>query len=189
MRHKRLRHQLNRFTTWRKATLKSLAMSVLLYQSIKTTKARAMAVKPLVEKLITLGKDNTLAAKREAFRILGGHRLVSALFTDIAPRFTKRTGGYTRILSIGKRRGDNAEMVILGLTEIKKKEIKKVKKEKTAHSIETNQPETVSEQPAQEQKQKTQTAIQQEQPPIVKKPSKKFLGGIKNIFRKERGPL
>lgn len=189
MRHKRLKHQLNRFTTWRKATLKSLAISVLLYQSIKTTKARAVAVKPLVEKLITLAKDNTLAAKREAFRILGDHRLVSALFADIAVRFTKRTGGYTRILNLGKRRGDNAEMVILELTEIKKKEIKKVKKEKAAHPIETNQPEAVSEQPEQAHKHKTQTAVQQEQPPIVKKPSKKFFGGIKNIFRKERGPL
>ncbi|MFZ2356287.1 MAG: 50S ribosomal protein L17 [Candidatus Omnitrophota bacterium] len=185
MRHKKLRHQLNRFSTWRKATLKSLAMSVLLHQSIKTTKARAAAVKPLVEKLITLGKDNTLAAKREAYRILGDHRLVSALFAELAPRFTKRIGGYTRILNLGKRRGDNAEMVILELTEIKKREIKKVKKEKAAHVTETNQPETVSE----VQKHKTQTTVQEEQPPIVKKPPKKFLGGLRNIFRKERGPL
>ena len=111
MRHKDKRLQLNRFTSWYKATLASMARSVLIYQSIRTTKTKAMAAKPLVEKLITLAKENTLAAKRRAYAILGDHRLVKVLFNDIGPRFAKRTGGYTRVLSLGNRRGDGAQII------------------------------------------------------------------------------
>lgn len=121
MRHKAKRLQLNRFTSWYKATLASMARSVLIYQSIRTTKKKAMAAKPLVEKLITLAKENTLAAKRRAYAILGDHKLVQALFADIGPRFHKRTGGYTRVIGMGNRRGDGAQLSILELTEIKKK--------------------------------------------------------------------
>ncbi len=126
MRHRKARFQLNRFTSWRKATLISLAKSLFIHQSIKTTKTRASAVKPLVDKLIGLAKENTLAAKRRAYKILGDHKLVSLLFSDMASRFLQRQSGFTRILNLNNRRGDNARMVILELTEIKKKEVKKL---------------------------------------------------------------
>lgn len=179
MRHAKLRHKINRFTSWRKATLLSLARSLLIHQSIRTTKVKAAAVKPLIEKLITLAKENTLAAKRRAYKILNDHKLVSVLFNDIGPRFNQRTGGYIRVLNLGPRRGDNAKLAILELTEIKKKEIRKPKKE----------PLPAKEKPAQEIKPRTETAVKEEKHPEKKKPIKKFLGGIRSIFKKERDAL
>ncbi len=187
MRHRKKRLQFNRFTSWRKATLSSLARSLFIYQSIRTTKVKAFAVKPLVEKLITLAKENTLAAKRRAYKILCDHKLVSMLFNDIGPRFSSRTGGYVRILNLGSRRGDSAKLAILELTEIKKKEIKKPKKE--AKKEEEKKPLPAKEKPAQEIKPRTETAVKEERHPEKKKPLKKFLGGIRNIFKKERDSL
>ncbi len=185
MRHGKKRLQLNRYTSWHKATLKSLARNILIYQSIKTTRAKAFVVKPLVEKLIQLSKDNTLAAKRQAFKILCDHKLVSLLFNEIGLRFKHRTGGYTRILNLGKRRGDDADMVLFELTEIIKKEIKKVKKTEAA------KPEQAEETSVTEVTPKAEEAVKKEKEkrPVSKKPSKKFLGGIRNIFKKERDSL
>jgi large subunit ribosomal protein L17 len=141
-----------------------------------------MAVKPLAEKLISLGKKNSLHARRQAYKILGDHRLVSLLFKDIALRFNNRAGGYTRILGYGRRRGDNAEMVLLELTEIRKKEPKKHKKPKEA-GLE-------KEKPVEEKKTKPETAPGEKgKPPVIKKPDKKFLGGLRNIFKKKSDSL
>jgi len=189
MRHRKARLQLNRFTSWRKATLISLARALIVHQKIKTTSAKAKAVKPFVEKLISLGKKNSLSAKRQAFKILGDHRLVSLLFKDIAVRFGNRAGGYTRILKLGWRRGDNAQLVILALTEIKEKKLRKPKVEAEKKEPEKN-PEILKEgpikgQPAEEKKPKTEIWVK-EKPPITKKPTKKFLGGLRGIFKRER---
>src|SRR3989338_4813995 len=124
MRHGKSRLQLNRFSSWRDATLTSLAKNMLIYESMKTTSRRAKVVRPVVEKLISLTKSDTIAARRRAFSILGDHKLVSLLFKDIGPRF-KTNSGFTRIIGIGKRRGDDADMVIFELTEKKIKEIRK----------------------------------------------------------------
>lgn len=192
MRHSKARLQLNRFTSWRRATLMSLARALFLRQKIKTTMARAKAVKPVVEKLISLGKKNSLSAKRQAYRILGDHRLVSLLFKDIAARFTNRPGGYTRIINLGSRRGDNAQLVILALTEIKEvapKKIKaEVKKEEPRVAPEELKGELPKEEVPQEKKPKPEAATK-EKPPITKKPTKKFLGGLRGIFKKERDSL
>jgi len=176
MRHKKAKLQLNRFTSWRKATLQSLARNVLIQESIVTTQKRARAARPLLEKLITLAGENTLYAKRQAFKILGDHKLVSLLFKDIGPRFAKSTGGYTRALGLGPRRGDNAEMVVFELTQLKKKEPKKHKKEKETKTQETGAAPQAEIRP-------------QGKPPITQKPRKNFLGGLKNIFKKERDAL
>ncbi len=188
MRHAKKRHQFNRYTSWHDATLKSLVRSILIYQSIKTTKSKALAVRPLLEKMVNLSKENTLAAKRRAFDILQDHKLVSLLFNEIGPRFAKRTGGYLRILGWGERRGDSAEMVVLELTEIKKPEIKKPKKEHKEHKKESEKSGAV-EAETQETKPRTETAVKEEKHPEHKRPQKKFLGGIKNIFKKERDSL
>ncbi|MCK9602890.1 MAG: 50S ribosomal protein L17 [Candidatus Omnitrophica bacterium] len=188
MRHAKYRIRLNRFTSWRKATLRSLARNLLIYQSIKTTSLKAKATKTVIDKLISSAKENTLAAKRQAYKILGDHKLVSLLFNDIAGRFKDKTGGFTRIIALGKRRGDNAEIVILELTEIKKKELPKHKKEKetkTQNLEEEKLGAEKSEKSTEEKKAKTEVAVK-EKPPISKKPNKKFLGGLKNIFKKER---
>jgi len=191
MRHAKAKLRLNRFTSWRQATLTSLAKALIIQQRIKTTNAKAEAVKPLIEKLISLGKNNSLFAKRQAYRILGDHKLVSLLFNDIAPRFANRIGGYTRILNFGSRRGDNAQMVILALTEIKEKVPKKPKVEaekKEAGKPEILKGELAKEQPQEEKKPKTEVAVK-EKPPITKKPTKNFLGGLRRIFKKERDSL
>jgi len=191
MRHAKAKLRLNRFTSWRKATLISLAKALLIHQKIKTTHAKAKAAKPLIEKLISLGKNNSLFAKRQAYRILSDHKLVSLLFNDIAPRFGNRIGGYTRILNLSLRRGDNAQLVILALTEIKEKVPKKPKPE--AEKREAGKPEILKEelpkeQPLEEKKPKAEVAVK-EKPPISKKPTKNFLGGLRRIFKRERDSL
>ncbi|MDP2941294.1 MAG: 50S ribosomal protein L17 [Candidatus Omnitrophota bacterium] len=191
MRHGKKRHQLNRFTSWHKATLNSLVKSLLIHQSIRTTLARAKAARPLAEKLINLAKENSLDSRRRAFQILGDHKLVQLLFREIGPRFAGRAGGYIRIIQLLKRRGDNAQVAILELVEIKKKEIKKIKKHKeTAAATETqgSPKKTTEEKPAEVKKEEAPAAVKQK-PPITKKPNKKFLGGLRNIFKKERDSL
>lgn len=155
----------------------SLAKNLFIYQSIKTSLHKAKAAKPLIEKLISLAKQNTLAAKRQVFKLLGDHKLVSYIFSEIGPRFAKIQSGYTRIINLARRRGDNAQIVILELTQIKKKEVKKPKQE------------LAKEKPSEEKKPEAKGVAVKEKPPIAKKPTKKFLGGLRNIFKKERDSL
>ena len=117
MRHGKSGNRLSRNQTLRKATVRDMARAILVEERIFTTKAKAKEGRKLIEKLITLGKKGTLADKRRAFAILCDHRMVSDLFDKTAPRFKNRMGGYTRIIPFGNRRGDNAEMVYLELTE------------------------------------------------------------------------
>lgn len=188
MRHRQAKFALNRFTSWRKATLKSMAASLFLYQRIKTTKAKAKALRPVAEKLISLARQNTLSAKRRAYAALSDHKLVNLLFNDIGPRFNNRIGGYTRILNLGTRRGDNAQMVVLELTEIKKepKRPKKQKEQKISAAEEKRHGS--SEKPSMQEQPKTSTGVK-EMPAKEKKPPRKFFGGFKNIFKKERDSL
>ncbi|MBU1726922.1 MAG: 50S ribosomal protein L17 [Candidatus Omnitrophica bacterium] len=189
MRHAQSRSRLNRFTSWQRATVGSLARNLLIYESIKTTLVRAKAVQPLAEKLISLAKQDTLSAKRRAFAILGDHKLVSRLFKEIGPRFSKRTSGFTRIISLGCRRGDNAKVVIFELLEKKVKETKKPKKVKEVKPEAADQAKEISEErPSQETKSQDSTAVK-EKPPVTQKPTKKFLGGLRGIFKKERDSL
>ena len=190
MRHGKKRLQLSRFTSWHDATIKSLARNIIIHQSIRTSISRAKSVRPLVEKLISLAKANTLSAKRQAFKILGDHKLVSQLFSDIGPLSVKRTGGYTRIITLAKRRGDDAQIVIFELTDKKIKEIKKAKKAKEADlkpkaesSLETHEEKPV------EKKVKESATLVKERQDTAKKPAKKFLGGIRSIFKKQRDSL
>ncbi|MFH0826944.1 MAG: 50S ribosomal protein L17 [Candidatus Omnitrophota bacterium] len=190
MRHRKAKYRLSRSTSWRRATLKSLARNLLIHQSIKTTLHRAKAVRPMVEELISLAKANTLAAKREAFRLLGGHPLVTQIFKELGPRFAQIRGGYTRIIQLGKRRGDDAQLVLLELTQIVKKEPKKYKKEKETKPEVISKTEGPKEKPVEEKREgRGPTAAVKEKPPITKKPTKKFLGGLRGIFKKERDSL
>jgi len=127
MRHGIAGNTLNRKTSHRKATVRDIAKSVLIHEKICTTKAKAKEARKLVDQLITMGKKEILSEKRRAFAVLCDHKLVSELFKNIAPRFKNRVGGYTRIIHIGTRRGDNAELVYLELTEKKEIKLNKVK--------------------------------------------------------------
>ncbi|MBU0709870.1 MAG: 50S ribosomal protein L17 [Candidatus Omnitrophica bacterium] len=208
MRHRKSRHKLNRFTSWRKATLKSMSRNMLIQQRMRTSVTRAKAARPMIEALITLAKRNTLSAKRKAASILDNdHGLVNRLFNDIGPKFKDRIGGYTRIIKLGRRRGDDSELAIFELTEINQELIKKPKKKKIAKSEtpaeetkvkgsaeekkagkpETKKPE---EKKSEEIKPKAKVAVKEKlRAEKTKKPTKRFLGRLKNIFQKERDSL
>ena len=116
MRHQRTRHKLSRDAAHRKALLANLCVEVIDHERIKTTEAKAKAVKPEVEKLITLAKRGDLHARRQALSKLGQDRfIVHKLFEEVAPRYAERPGGYTRILKLGPRSSDATEMVYLEL--------------------------------------------------------------------------
>jgi large subunit ribosomal protein L17 len=116
MRHQRNRHKLSRDSAHRKALLMNLSKELIDHERIETTTAKAKAVKPEVERLITLAKRGDLHARRQALSALGQDKfMVYKLFEEIAPRYSERPGGYTRILKLGPRRSDSTEMVFLEL--------------------------------------------------------------------------
>jgi len=131
MRHLVKGRKLRRTTAHREALLRNLVTSFLEKERVKTTLAKAKEARPLAEKMITLAKKNTLHTKRQALRVLTKESVARKLFEEIAPRFSERPGGYTRIVKIGTRLGDGAQMAMFELvgSEYKKKEKKKKDKE------------------------------------------------------------
>ncbi len=119
MRHRKDHRKLNRATDQRLALLKSLVASLFRHNKIVTTLPKAKEARRLADKLITLAKrdHNELSARRLVRRHITDPELVKHLFEEIAPRFTERPGGYTRIVRVGKRRGDGAQMAALELAE------------------------------------------------------------------------
>jgi len=116
MRHGKTRHKLSRDSAHRRALIRNLCRDLIQHERIKTSQAKAKAVKPDVEKLITLAKRGDLHARRQALAELGQDRfLVHKLFEEVAPRYAERPGGYTRIVKLGPRRSDSTEMVFLEL--------------------------------------------------------------------------
>ena len=117
MRHQRSGKKLGRSPAHRKALYSNLAGALIEHGRISTTEAKAKAVKPFAEKMITLGKRGDLHARRQALAALRSNDVVHRLFADVAPRFAERPGGYTRIVRLGQRQGDAAEMVYLELVD------------------------------------------------------------------------
>lgn len=117
MRHARSGKKLGRDSAHRKALYSNLAGALIEHGRIKTTVTKAKAVKPLAEQMITLGRRGDLHARRQATAFLRSRDVVHHLFAEIAPRFKDRPGGYTRIIRLGPRPGDAAEMVYLELVE------------------------------------------------------------------------
>ena len=116
MRHQKTRNKLSRDSAHRKALLMNLTKEVLEHERIKTTEAKAKAVKPEIEKLITLAKRGDLHARRQALSTLAQDKFaVHKLFAEVGPRYAERPGGYTRILKLGPRRSDSTEMVFIEL--------------------------------------------------------------------------
>jgi large subunit ribosomal protein L17 len=116
MRHQKTRNKLSRDSAHRKALLMNLSKELIEHERIKTTEAKAKAVKPQVEKLITLAKRGDLHARRQALSTLAQDKFaVHKLFEEVAPRYAERPGGYTRILKLGQRSGDATEMVFIEL--------------------------------------------------------------------------
>ena len=117
MRHHRAGRKLGRDSSHRRALYANLAASLIEHGRIKTTEAKAKAVKPIAEQMITLGRRGDIHARRQALAYLRTQEVVHKLFADVAPRFADRPGGYTRIVKIGPRPGDAADMVYLELVD------------------------------------------------------------------------
>ena len=136
MRHRIKKNKLNRTTSHRKAMLNNMVASLFEHKQIKTTHAKAKEARRLAERLITFAKKGDLAARRRVLRFIPNKALVRELFDEIAPVYAERNGGYTRVLKLGYRQGDGADMSLLELVDIKKTVIeKKEKKEGIADKL------------------------------------------------------
>ena len=113
MRHRKKTVKLGRTSAHRNELLANLVCGLIEHRRIKTTVAKAKAARSLAEKMVTLGKKGTLAARRQAIATLKQECLVRVLFDEITPGFESRSGGYTRILKLGRRMSDSSEMVLL----------------------------------------------------------------------------
>jgi large subunit ribosomal protein L17 len=117
MRHLKSGRKLNRTASHRKALIRNLLKALVQREQIQTTDAKAKELRRWADRIVTLGKKDTLHARRLAYAQLGSRVLVSRLFDDIAPRFQNRAGGYTRIIKLGPRRGDAAPISLIEFTE------------------------------------------------------------------------
>ncbi len=117
MRHRKRTVKLGRTSSHREALMASLVCNLIAAKQIKTTQPKARAARRLADKMVTLGKKNTVAARRRALSKLRNKKAVAELFNKVAPAFADRQGGYTRILKLGRRHSDSSEMVLLEWTE------------------------------------------------------------------------
>ncbi|MEE8209178.1 MAG: 50S ribosomal protein L17 [bacterium] len=117
MRHLKAGRKLNRTSAHRKALMRNLATELLMRERIQTTIAKAKELRPVAERLITLGKRGTLHARRQALRVVKTKAAMANLFGPLAERYAERPGGYTRIVRIGPRLGDNAEVAVIELVD------------------------------------------------------------------------
>lgn len=206
MRHRRKTDKLSRNTTQRKALLRSLVRNLFLHEQIRTTYKRGKVAGSLADKIITLGKENTITAKKTAISIMGSKELINMIFNDIAPRFAARRGGYTRVLRLMPRPGDGAEMAVLELTEKKivekkqkTKEAKKPKEEKkppqAAHAEEKIQASPEKAKPVPPAKPVTTATKEKKEEEKIKEKTKSegqklqqgFLKGLRGYFRRKSG--
>jgi len=129
MKHRMGFNRLGRNRSHRQALYKSMVSALFRYERIKTTKAKAGEIRRVAERMITRARSDTVANRRLIARRIADKALLAKLFTDIAPRFANRPGGYTRILKLGQRYGDSSEMVLLELVERKERPRRKKKEE------------------------------------------------------------
>ena len=165
MRHRKKVKKLGRTASHRRATLRNMATALINHHQIKTTLGKAKAARSYVEKLITTGKKDSVHARRQAFKLLQNRTLVKKLFDEIAPSFSDRNGGYTRVVKLGSRTGDGAEMAVLQLVGFeqliideqekqKQKRKERVEKKKAKEAEEAEAAEVVTEEPVEKEKEK-----------------------------------
>jgi len=145
MRHRKSFNKLNRTASHRKATLANLATELFIHKKIRTTRVKAKAAQPVVERLITFAKKGSLAARRQVLRTIRDKLVVKELFDEIAPTYASRNGGYTRIIKLGQRQGDGAEVAYLELVDfegVRKEKKEKKKTEKKGKTVEKESEET-----------------------------------------------
>jgi len=161
MRHQKKTIKLGRTAEHRKALLANQVCSLIEHQRIKTTLAKAKAVRPLAERMVTLGKNGSIHARRTALAALRQKNAVKKLFDDIAPRSAERHGGYTRIVKLGQRKSDSAKMAFIewvDMTEVVEEKPAEEKKKKKAAEPKPSETEAkrdeprLEEQPTEEEK-------------------------------------
>jgi len=162
MRHQKKTVKLGRTAEHRKALLANQVCSLIEHERIKTTLAKAKAVRPLAEKMVTLGKNGSLHARRTAFAVLRQKNAVKKLFDNIAPRSTSRNGGYTRIIRLGQRKSDSASIAFIEWVD--------------AQAVEEKEPKEQKEKPAKAKKETVPAAkepapAQKEMPPAAREPA------------------
>jgi len=165
MRHQKKTVRLGRKAEHRKALLANQVCNLIEHQRIKTTLAKAKAVRPLAEKMVTLGKNGSIHARRTAFSALRHKDAVKKLFDEIAPRSTERNGGYTRIVRLGQRKSDSASMAFIEWVDAAVVEEKPAEEKKTKRK----EPE---EKPKKETKREEPKAKEKESP-AAEEPKKK----------------
>jgi len=142
MRHRKAHKKLGRTASHRKALISNLATSLFLHKQIRTTTVKAKEARKSIDKLITFAKRGDIADRRQVLKIIRDKKVVRSLFDEIAPIFKERNGGYTRVIKLGKRRGDAAEMALLELVgfedvAMSKQEAKAKRKEEESARKET----------------------------------------------------
>jgi large subunit ribosomal protein L17 len=190
MRHQKKTIKLGRTADHRKALLANQVCSLIEHQRIKTTLAKAKAVRPLAERMVTLGKNGSIHARRTAFATLRQKDAVKKLFEDIAPRSAERNGGYTRIVKLGQRKSDSAPMAFIEWVDMaevveekpakeekaKKKEADPKPKQTEPQRTEPERVESEKEEPVAEEEQPTEAPPSTEEP----KPKKRRWFGRKS---------
>lgn len=185
MRHRRHQRKLGRTSEHRSALFRNQLASIVQNERIVTTLAKAKELRPIVEKMVTLGKDDTLHHRRRAAVSMPDKGLLKRLFEEIGPRFSDRPGGYTRIIKLGPRKGDGAEMAILEFIDYElggeqpAPEPKKSKKAKAAAETDTDTDETDTEDQGDEEEAPKKAAS--------KKPASKKSSGAKKSGSKKSG--
>lgn len=172
MRHAVRSRRLSRPTEHREALLANLVRALLLHGRIRTTVAKAKEARLIADRLISLGKDGSVHARRQAYRVLQDRTVVKRLFAEIAPPFLNVQGGYTRVLRLAPRVGDGAPQALLELTHLPVETSRAPAKEKPAKA-------------APPQPSATPSAAAQEAP---KKP-KRFFEGLRGLFRPKKGDV
>jgi len=170
MRHKKAGKKLGVTKSHRKALLSNLAVSLIENKKIKTTLPKAKELSRFTDRMVTFGKKDTVAARRHVYKFLKNHSVVKTLFDEIAPTYSDRNGGYTRVLKIGTRPGDNAEMAIIelvGFHKAVKKKSKKAKEKKPKKEVETEMKTKL------EEEQPKEEVIKEEQKPEEEKVEEK----------------
>jgi large subunit ribosomal protein L17 len=170
MRHQKKTIKLGRTAEHRKALLANQVCSLIEHQRIKTTLAKAKAVRPLAEKMVTLGKRGSIHARRTALATLRQKNAVKRLFDDIAPRSAERNGGYTRIVKLGQRKSDSAPMAFIEwvdaaqVIEEKAAEEKKKKQKALEPAAKQKEPAPKPEEPAAKEEEPTPAPAEEPKP-------------------------
>jgi large subunit ribosomal protein L17 len=189
MRHQKKTVKLGRTARHRKALLANQVCSLIEHQRIKTTLAKAKAVRPLAERMVTLGKNGSIHARRTALATLRQKKAVKKLFDDVAPRSAERNGGYTRIVKLGQRKSDSAPMAFIEWVDmaevVKKKEAeeKKAKRKDAESKAKTEQSEAATKE--QEPAAKDEKSAEAPPPAEGQKPKKRRWFGRKSGEGKE----